>query len=169
MTLAFAMATAWIAFPVGRSLFGVERLAYPASLVGPLAFVAIGIAAVALGRRALLSTAANRIIVGGLGLALAVQPLIHVANALAGVDPQQSDVLSKLVGTLVVGLLAVAVEPRIWPSALGYLAAYLLASARSDWLDAMTVLSNLGLMLNAWWIWGRRRDEEKDRAGLHIP
>jgi serine/threonine-protein kinase len=120
--------------------------------LGPLAVLAV------LGlwmRRTLFSTVLNRTFLGAGVLSLIGQIVLHLVARAAGIPANQSELLTFFLWFIVVSMLSVTVERRLWFAALTYLAAFALAAVYPSWRYYLMTTGNLTLTATMLAVWFR--------------
>ena len=79
--------------------------------------------------------------------------LIHLGCWLRDVDPMDSQLMTQFWWSGLTLMLASYVDSRLFPTAIGYLLAFLFSAAFPDWRFAFMSVSNLILTINAIIIW----------------
>jgi hypothetical protein len=116
--------------------------AYGPMLALPAAFLALTVVWALSKRRALTQTAQNRWVIATLIVAFAGQLLVYLAGWLLDLPVVAALAIGSLLWAALAGLLAAAVEPRIFAVALGYIAAFFAIALTSvDRRGAVWILS----------------------------
>lgn len=125
-----------------------------------LALIPLGPLAVLAGlgfwmRHTLLSTVLNRTLVGAGVLALIGQTVLHLVARAAGIPAGQSELLTFFLWFVVVSMLSLTVERRLWFAALTYLGAFALAAVHPSWRYYLMTTGNLTLTVSMLAVWFR--------------
>jgi hypothetical protein len=106
-------------------------------------------------RRTLFSTVLNRTFLGAGVLSLIGQIVLHLVARAAGIPANQSELLTFFLWFIVVSMLSVTVERRLWFAALTYLAAFALAAVYPSWRYYLMTTGNLTLTATMLAVWFR--------------
>lgn len=176
-TRAFLATLAGITWSVMPWIAG--RLSTPATdrsrmIAAPLVMTAAFAAFAWWARDTMTKTRFNRSVMTMVFAVLLSQVVLHVGSGMLGMPTAMSAVLNLAVwGAFTIGLAA-TLEKRLFPAGIGYMVAFLIASARVEWRFAMMSAANIVLTVNMLWIWRPetllRTPEEKaaqakERAG----
>ena len=105
----------------------------------------------------------NRRFLGAVLIALGAQCILFFGHWSAGVDVATSEVALPLVWAAVLGMVAVGVEPRLWPAAVAQAAAFLAAatwpSLRFWLMGAAMAATTINFVI----IWSRQPPAVVDR------
>lgn len=132
-------------------------------------------------RESLLSTSYNRKFIACVGMSFVFQLIIYLGGLLSGATVAQMLVPPFFLWFVMLSLISIALESRLWPAALGYLAAFLYLSAAEARIEQVEELArcmlrtmslaHAGLTLTIlviWWprsVWGRLPDEAERGSG----
>jgi serine/threonine-protein kinase len=127
------------------------------NLRNALLLLAVSILVVVSRWKALSQTQVNRRMALAVVLTLAGQVLLEIGGNVLGIPPESSIVLHFFLWFMAAALLSLAIDRRMVPSAIGYLAAFLyLCKVPSDRWPVM-VLANFVLAANIYIAWRRPR------------
>jgi hypothetical protein len=104
-------------------------------------------------RESVTATVFNRRVVGTFLFMFAIQVVIVIGGALADRPPMENYLWNLLLYTMIAGMLAITVEPFLWPSVPVYIATYLLARRFPDLALPLSSIPNLTLTLLAAYRW----------------
>ncbi len=133
---------------------------YAGMVIAPLGLLALMSALAVWARESMSKTAINRALVRTVTLTMLAQVALHGGSWLVGMPPRMSQVLDLFLWFVLTGMLSIAVDRRLLPGALGYLAAFFAACVWPRWIYLAMSASNLVLtatMLLVWRADGRRR------------
>lgn len=138
----------------------LSNTTYLSQFVSHLGFVVLWLGLGGLGRDWIQATSVNRdlfrtLLSGGL-LAIA----FNAGSAIAGIEPAQAQVYHLFIFFSIGVAVAVTIEERAWPTALGFLCAYLVSARWPELTLWFMAAANLGLVLNALVIWDGVKVEE---------
>lgn len=109
-------------------------------------------------RESLQKSLVNRRVIASARMMFAWQLALELIVVLAAVPYQTSFVLHLFVWFASAASFALFVEPRMWPSAGGYLVGTILAALFPAWAWPIASITNAVLMMNAMWAWRARGD-----------
>jgi serine/threonine-protein kinase len=114
-------------------------------------------------RGTMLKTAINRRLLGGIVLLLAAQTAMTVGIGLLGLSPTIAVVLQLLVWSCIIAMMALALDGWLYPTAAGYVLAFLVAARWPEHRYYAIGISNLIMTVNVVIIWGRRDRQARSR------
>lgn len=159
VVLGLVAGAAWTVGPFFSRWFetgaNIGRSNITTGLWAALSLVLIGVV-LARFRRALLASSYNRRAVGAMIVILLGHFLLAGGGALMALPIDASRTLQLFLWCLGTAVTAVTMEHRLFPAALGYAAAYLVATAWQDTIPWAMSLSNLVLTVNVAYAWRRR-------------
>ncbi|MCA9618857.1 MAG: serine/threonine protein kinase [Myxococcales bacterium] len=161
MLIAAALGSIWTIAPLAQLLLQAEEDSY-SMIIGRSSVFVVVLAAMAYRARAtMLETAINRHLIAGMALALVSQLFLTVGGVFLGLRPDQIMVLGIFVWFCFTTMFAVTTEPRLWPTAVAHLIAFLMASFVPDSLLYAMSAAKFALTINALVVW---RPEPKAEA-----
>jgi serine/threonine-protein kinase len=123
----------------------------------------VGIALGAWGRESLSKTIHNRRMRSIMLANFAAQLLLELACYLVGVPWEQTMALHFVVWTFSVSVMAIVIEPRMWPSAGVYVASLVVVSRYPSIFWYVCAASQLALVVNIFFAWASPQDTRPSR------
>jgi eukaryotic-like serine/threonine-protein kinase len=153
MLIAAVLGSIWTIAPLAQLLLQEDEDTYLMVISRSSAFVVVLAAMAYRARATMLTTAINRHLLAGMALALVSQVFLTVGGVFLGLRPDQVMVLGIFVWFCFTTMFAVTTEPRLWPTAVAHLAAFLAASFVPDVLLYAISASKFVLTINALVVW----------------
>jgi hypothetical protein len=101
-------------------------------------------------------TAINRALIGACLFTIGAQLTLNLGGALLGLPPHTVQVLYPLMWSCTSGIVVMSVDRRLAVASVGYLVAFLVASARPAWIFYAMSASNLLLTVRMAKAWGAK-------------
>ncbi|MDH5490368.1 MAG: serine/threonine protein kinase [Myxococcales bacterium] len=144
----------WTLTPLTAHFWGAIQDAGPWELVlRPIVFLGIATAIAVWGRESLTRTLINRRLVGTVLLALALQVPMAAVMVQLGIPTRIVEAQQLFHWAAITSMVALTVERRVWPAALGYLLGFALCAFWLEWRYVFMSAANLLLTINVFWIW----------------
>ncbi|GAB4519022.1 MAG: hypothetical protein Tsb0020_37540 [Haliangiales bacterium] len=116
-------------------------------------------------RKPMLQSAINRRLVTLVGVMLAGQAVLHLGAEVAGIAPLSAQILNFFMWFGVITVISIAIERRMLPSGIAYLAAFFAAALLPQQRFLIIAIANSIILINALVIWMPRNQG----AGGHHP
>ncbi len=104
-------------------------------------------------RESVTATAFNRRIIGTFLFMFVIQAFVAIGGALADRPPTENYTWNLLLATMIAGMLAITVEPFLWPAVPVYIVSYLLARAYPELSLPLSSIPHLTITLLAAYRW----------------
>lgn len=156
MLIATVLGAIWTIAPLAQLLLQEEEDTYLMIIGRSSAFVVVLAAMSYRARVPMLETAINRHLLWGMALALVSQVFLTLGGVFLGLRPDQVMVLGIFVWFCFTTMFAVTTEPRLWPTALAHLGAFLVASFVPESLLYAMSAAKFVLTINALAVWRPR-------------
>jgi serine/threonine-protein kinase len=108
------------------------------------------------------TTVVNKRVYGSVAVLLTTQILLGVGFKVAGLSLVVTHLAMFIMWATVAGCMTVALEVRLWPTAVGYLAAFFAAAKWPEQRDYFMSAGNSIVTLTALWLWWPRRASRAD-------
>ncbi len=106
-----------------------------------------------LGRKALAKTAVNRRVALAMVLGFSAQIILEIGGSVLGIKPATTIVLHLFNWFVVLSMVAIAVDRRVAPAAVGYLACFLFLCHAPQYRWYVMSAANFGVALTAFIAW----------------
>jgi hypothetical protein len=149
----------WTAIPIADQMFHLELpdVAGLSPLVFGYLLLAVGLGVWA--RESMLATALNRRVLATVVLVGLTHLVVDAGARLQGLPEIAGHVAMLFGGFCISAMAAITLDPRIAPSAIVYLIAYLLSAMYPGGFSATLGVANLVLLANMLWIWWPTRSK----------
>ncbi len=156
LTLVFGVAFTILPVAIWRipMFYESSHAAHAAWAIGMGAMIAV---AAWWARESVTATVFNRRILGTFLFMFVIQALIAIGGALGDRPPTDNYTWNLLLYTMISGMMAITVEPFLWPAVPIYIATYLVARRFPDLALPLASVPNLAMTLLAAYRWRPRR------------
>lgn len=146
---------AWMGIELWGQLSGnIERLAtHQAMLIGSLVSFVVLMALLVLARKPLMQTMINRQFAAALSVLLGCQIVLSSVAPNIGLSPKQAQVLWILLWAVIAWMVALTIEKRTWPLALGTTVSFIVAGLWIDYRIYAMMGATAAMVINGAVIW----------------
>ena len=161
---AIIMGALWVSGPLLREIFDLGR-SYEVAMRGRILFLVVAAALTIWARDSMTRTAPNRRLLATLFFTLLGMVLIDSVNMLAGTAPLVSFVHQQAFIAGILTMATIAIDRRLWPSAIFYAAAFTLSGLVPETANWNQAAANLVVAVNMVWVWGTDAEPRNAKAG----
>lgn len=165
-TLAGILGVAWTVAPfIGEALATTRLGVLGTASLGTVIFLLFGGGLAIWTRSTMTASVLNRSLLGTIFVTLGGQLVVNLGVYLADAPATYAQLFWYVLWFMATAMIAVVLDRRLWPAALGYLAGFIVASAWPDGIYRVTSLCNLVFAINGFVIWWPR-EAKKAAADL---